>query len=259
MAPSLLQRNQLDYALRISGYHNECEVEGGEWVAADATFAPGRCFLSYSEAGASQVMVATSLPNIARALAEEGYVPHSGVTLPTGAVSAFLMDVPDLHAALRRLFELSRSLPSAPLDRFQEKTRTLPKTTEVERLVVQRVGQDIFREALMDFWSGRCAVTGLDQPELLRASHMKPWADCASDAERLDPFNGLLLAVHWDAAFDCGLVTFSDDGAAQLSGKLSEGARNLLLRAPSSAPGISGLRAGHTVFLQHHRARIWRP
>jgi predicted restriction endonuclease len=150
-------------------------------------------------------------------------------------------------------------LPSAPLDRFQETTRTLPKTTEVERLVAQRVGQHIFREALMDFWSGRCAVTGLDQPELLRASHMKPWADCASDAERLDPFNGLLLAVHWDAAFDCGLVTFSDDGAAQLSEKLSEGARNLLLRAPSSAPSISGLRAAHTVFLQYHRARIWRP
>jgi putative restriction endonuclease len=43
---------------------------------------------------------------------------------------------------------------------------------------------------------------------------MKPWADCASDAERLDPFNGLLLAVHWDAVFDCGLVTFADDGTA---------------------------------------------
>jgi putative restriction endonuclease len=258
MAPSLLQRNQLDYALRISGYHNECEVEGGEWVAADATFAPGRCFLAYSEAGANQMIVATSLPNVARALAEEGYVPNSGSALPTGAVRAFLVNVPDLHAAVRRLFELSRSLPSAPLDRFQERTRTLPKTTEVERLIVQRVGQDIFREALMDFWSGRCAVTGLDQPELLRASH-KPWADCASDAERLDPFNGLLLAIHWDAAFDCGLVTFSDDGAAQLSGKLSEGARDLLLRAPSSAPCISGLRAGHMVFLQHHRARVWRP
>jgi hypothetical protein len=193
---AILSASQHVYALRISGYHNECEVEG-EWVAADATFAPGRCFLAYSEAGASQVIVATSLQNVARAFAEEGHVPLSGVVLPTGAVNAFLVGVPDLHAAVRRLFELSRSLPSAPLDRFQEKTRALPKTTEVERLVVQRVGQDIFREALMDFWSGRCA--GLDQPELLRASHMKPRADCASDAERLDPFNGLLLAIHWDA------------------------------------------------------------
>jgi putative restriction endonuclease len=258
MAASLLQRNQLDYALRISGYHNECKVEG-EWVAADATFAPGRCFLAYSQSSVSKLIVATSLSHVARAFSEEGYVPYHDVGLPTGAIGAFLIDVPNLHAAVRRLFELSRSLPSAPLDRFHETTRSLPATTEVERLVVQRIGQDIFREALMDFWSGRCAVTGLDQPELLRASHMKPWADCASNAERLDPFNGLLLAVHWDAAFDCGLVTFADDGAAELSGKMSQRARDLLLRAPSSPPRLSGLRARHMPFLQHHRARIWSP
>ena len=38
-------------------------------------------------------------------------------------------------------------------------------------------------------------------PELLRASHAKPWAK-ASDIERLDSFNGLLLSVHLDAMFD---------------------------------------------------------
>jgi hypothetical protein len=258
MALSLLQRNQLDYALRIGGYHNQCEGEG-EWVAADATFAPGRCFLAYSQAGVSQVIVATSLPHVARGFAEEGHAPHSEVALPAGAIGAFLIEAPDLHAAVRRLFELSRSLPSAPLDRFLEKSRSLPRTTDVERHVVQRIGQDIFREALIDFWSARCALTGLDQPELLRASHMKPWKDCASDAERLDPFNGLLLAAHWDAAFDCGLVSFANDGVAHLSGKLSEEARNLLLRAPSCPPRIFGLRAGHIPFLQYHRARIWKP
>jgi putative restriction endonuclease len=258
MAASLLQRNQLDYALRISGYHNECKVEG-EWVAADATFAPGRCFLTYIQPVASQVIVATTLPHVARTFSEEGRVLYRGIALPTGAVGAFLIDAPDLHAAVRRLFELSRSLPSAPLDRFHEKTRSLPATTEVERLVVQRIGQDIFREALMDFWSGRCAVTGLDQPELLRASHVKRWADCVSDAERLDPFNGLLLAVHWDAAFDCGLVTFEDDGAVRLSGKLTPEARTLLLRPPSSLPRVTGLRVGHMPFLQYHRSQIWKP
>lgn len=244
MVLSHVLRNQLDYALRIGGYHNACEVEG-EWVAADATFAPGRCFLAYSQAGASQVIVAGSLPHVARAFAEEGHVPHPGVALPTGAVAAFLIDVPDLHAAVRRLFELSRSLPSAPLDRFHENTHSLPTTTEVERLVVQRIGQSIFREALMDFWSGRCAVTGLDQPEMLRASHMKPWADCVSDAERLDPFNGVLLAVHWDAAFDCGLVTFADDGAVQLPANCRKrraiffcARRYALLASPDYGSGI---------------------
>src|SRR5580704_69320 len=104
MAPSLLQRNQLDYALRISGYHNECKVEG-EWIAADATFAPGRCFLAYIQPGASQVIVATSLPHVARAFTEEGHVLYDDAGLPTEAVGAFLIDVPDLHVAVRRLFE----------------------------------------------------------------------------------------------------------------------------------------------------------
>lgn len=54
----------------------------------------------------------------------------------------------------------------------------------------------------MDFWSGRCGVTGIDQPELLRTSHIKPWAVCATDDERMAPINGLLLAANWDAAFD---------------------------------------------------------
>jgi hypothetical protein len=43
----------------------------------------------------------------------------------------------------------------------------------------------------------------------------------------------------WDAAFDCGLVTFSDGGAAQLPEKLSEGTRNLLLR-PHPLPASPG-------------------
>lgn len=59
---------------------------------------------------------------------------------------------------------------------------------------MQRVGQDIFRQGLMECWESRCAITGLAIPELLRASHIKPWADCATDAERLDVYNGLLLA-----------------------------------------------------------------
>ena len=52
-------------------------------------------------------------------------------------------------------------------------------------------------------------MTGLDVPELLRASHIKPWADCGTDAERLDVFNGLLLAPHLDAAFDAGFITIA--------------------------------------------------
>jgi hypothetical protein len=51
------------------------------------------------------------------------------------------------------------------------------------------------------------AVTGIAQPALLRASHIKPWAHCGNNAERLDVHNGFLLTADWDAAFDAGLVS----------------------------------------------------
>ena len=80
------------------------------------------------------------------------------------------------------------------------------------RLVIQRIGQDVFRQALMDYWGGRCPLTGITEPALLRAPHIIPWADC-TDAQRLDVHNWLLLSALWDAAFDQGLVSFADDGA----------------------------------------------
>jgi hypothetical protein len=72
-----------------------------------------------------------------------------------------------LHAALDRVYKLAVSLPDAPLTRFQLKTAGLPRTTEAERLVVQRIGQDVFRGALIDYWGGRCPLTGITDPALL--------------------------------------------------------------------------------------------
>jgi hypothetical protein len=42
-----------------------------------------------------------------------------------------------------------------PLARFRAKTAGLPRTTEAECLVIQRIGQDVFRDTLMDYWAGR--------------------------------------------------------------------------------------------------------
>ena len=56
--------------------------------------------------------------------------------------------------ALDRLYRLAVSLPDAPLERFHAKTAALPRTTEAERLVIQRIGQNVFRDALMDYWGG---------------------------------------------------------------------------------------------------------
>jgi hypothetical protein len=256
MILSPIARNVLDMALRNNGYHIAVVAPEG-WLGADATFAPGRCFVSYAAGSRHHAIVAPSLPQVARAFAEEGHAEEGGVPLPPGASAAFTVPIDVLPGAVRRIFELSRSLPTAPLDRFSDKVRALPRTTEAERLVVERVGQDIFREALLDLWSGRCAVTGLDQPEMLRASHMKPWGKCESDAERLDPMNGLLLAAHWDAAFDRGLVTFADDGTPLLSSRLSASSRALLVPPTSPVPRLANLRAANLPYLRHHREYVW--
>ncbi len=145
--------------------------------------------------------------------------PGEAVPRPDGGIA---VSVEELGPIIRRMARLARSLPTAPLDTFVTQTLALPKTTEAERLVVQRVGQDVFRAALLDFWNARCPLTGIAHPRLLRASHMKPWADCDTDAERLDVHNGLLLAAHLDAAFDAGLISFEMDGSLAVSPALAD-------------------------------------
>ena len=140
-------------------------------------------------------------------------------------------------------------------DEFKKKTATMPKTTEAERLAVQRVGQGLFRGALLDYWQGKCCVTGLDVPELLRASHIRPWAQCETDEQRLDLFNGLLLAPHLDALFDAGLMTVDAGGVVQLSAKLAAEQRDAL-GLPAELK-VAALRAEHNAYLDFHRLNVW--
>jgi putative restriction endonuclease len=224
------------------------------WLPAGSSHAPLDVWLTADAGG--QLVAAFSRPDLAGALADLG--APTAVPLPAGAAAALkVADIGELHRLLRRAYQLARSLPNEPLRDFQQKTATLPRTTEAERLVIQRVGQDIFRAGLMDYWEGKCAITGLAVPELLRASHIKPWADCETDAERLDVFNGLLLAPHLDAAFDQGFITVADDGAVILSGALGQEERGLLGLA--RVLRVGKLADGHRAFLPWHRSKIFRP
>jgi hypothetical protein len=199
--------------------------------------------------------VAVSHANVALALGEFG--TPLDVSPPQNATGGrCVSNMVAVHRLLRRAFQLSRSLPNALLDQYLARASSLPKSTEAERLVVQRVGQDIFRNGLLQYWEGRCAITGLAVPALLKASHIKPWASCESDTERLDVFNGLLLAPHLDAAFDSGLITVGDDGTVIISSALDDAARRILsLDRPLR---LSGVSEGHRAFLPWHRDRVFK-
>lgn len=154
-----------------------------------------------------------------------------------------------LRAALSRAFHLARSLPSFPFVQFEAEVAQLGNT-EIELIVRQRIGQGYFRAALEDYWGGCCPLTGIRQRELLRASHIVPWAECKSDQERLSVHNGLLLAAHWDAAFDKGLVSFDDDGRVLVKNGLDAVAERLL--APESIQPLT-LDPVHREQLAWHR------
>lgn len=90
-------------------------------------------------------------------------------------------------------------------------------------LTKQRKGQDYFRRMILANYGGRCALTGIDIPQLLLASHIIPWADKSHKKDRLNPCNGICLSALYDKAFDQGLITISPDNySVILSSALQE-------------------------------------
>ena len=73
--------------------------------------------------------------------------------------------------------------------------------------VKQRVNQDAFRSMILNLYEKRCALTGINIPALLVASHIIPWA--VNQQERLNPENGLCLSALYDKAFDKGFISFA--------------------------------------------------
>lgn len=244
--------SRLEKAAVDNGFDRELPA-AGEWQVFASTQSPLCIWLGMTVGRA--FAVALSQHNVAVALGTLGEPLEE--TLPTGAEGARVVpDIPTLHRLIRRAFQLSKSLPDELLHVFVARTATLPRTTEAERLVIQRVGQDIFRQGLLDFWEGRCAITGLAVPELLRASHIKPWAACETDAERLDVYNGLLLAPHFDAAFDQGFITVADTGEVVVSPGLDRNARQAI--GLLDLVSVQAPLGNHRSYLLWHRDRVFR-
>lgn len=92
--------------------------------------------------------------------------------------------------------------------------------TQRTQLVIARRGQGIYRSNVR-LVEKSCRVTGLTEPQHLVASHIKPWSN-SNDLEKLDGHNGLLLSPHIDHLFDKGFISFTNQGAFLLSGRLRE-------------------------------------
>ncbi len=84
----------------------------------------------------------------------------------------------------------------------------------------RRINQSVFRKWIMGIYGNACCVTGLNVPEVLRASHIVSWANDKSN--RMNPSNGLCLSATYDAAFDRHLISFDDDYRMVLSKRIRD-------------------------------------
>lgn len=93
-------------------------------------------------------------------------------------------------------------------------------STEKETLVKARRGQGLFRKNV-EARETACRLTGITNPALLIASHIKPWRVCQSAKERLDGANGLLLTPDADHLFDRGFISFDEGGGVIVSPRVA--------------------------------------
>ena len=88
------------------------------------------------------------------------------------------------------------------------------------RAVKTRVNQSVFRQMILKTYENRCAISGIDLPELLVAGHIVPWAE--NEHERLNPENGLCLSNLYDRAYEKGLICVGTDYRLLLSRQLKD-------------------------------------
>ena len=181
------------------------------------------------------------------ALALAHLIDHQTVTLVSGNYVADISkpsDTVDIHIEdwENRIEEGIRSAPDI-------------SDTEKETLVKARRGQGKYRKLLLER-ECRCRITGVNKPEHLIASHIKPWRSADND-ERLDPENGFMLTPTIDHLFDKGFISFENDGSILLADVADRDAMERMGLVGESAPtNIGSLRDGQKHYLGWHRTSI---
>jgi len=239
--PGFLIETEATRAAHRMGWRIPGEVQGA-WLPFTSHTIPGTLYLAAAHVDGPWIVALSDAAQLP--------MPPSDIAGP-GAARLSVATLGQLHTTLDQIYHQALS-PTSLLQTFQTATATLPRETEAERMRVERIGQDLFRSHLLQVWNHTCPLTGITDAALLRASHIIPWAACDSDAERLNPDNGLLLSALWDAAFDHGIVSFTDDGTPLFGETLSPAARAQLFHTSPLA-----MSTPQKVRMDHHRRNIF--
>lgn len=159
------------------------------------------------------------------------FTQSSGIKIPN-----------DVAEAIRRSRQW-KSNGTLPIIESEEDSETTYKAW-----VEARIGQQRFRENLLQYWEG-CSVTGCSFQEALLASHIVPWSK-ASNKERLDTYNGLLLTPNLDRLFDSYLISFNQSGEILISKSINS--KTMLQLGITPAMKLRKVEARHNHFLRQH-------
>ena len=124
---------------------------------------------------------------------------------------------------------------------------------ERETIVSQRIHQREFRRVLLRKYS-HCCLCPVSNPELLTASHIKPWAYSTAE-EKTDPDNGLLLCPNHDSLFDKGFISFDKTGKILIANELSEINRTFMNVNPNTTIDMND---NMNTFMEYHRNHVFK-
>ena len=147
--------------------------------------------------------------------------------------------------------KISDEVIAADIDKEAEKLSCEGK--EKLAYVKARVNQGIFRDKLLKRYD-ECCMCKVSNPQLLVASHIKPWAAC-EPKEKLDEDNGFLLCPNHDALFDKGYITFDDYGYVIVSTELKIADKECMNLEDAN---LLCLTDGNKKYLKYHRENIFK-
>src|SRR5450432_906030 len=128
------------------------------------------------------------------------------------------------------------------------------RETEREAIVLARRGQGTFKANMMRI-ERACRITGVTREEHLRASHCKPWRD-ASNQERLDGENGLLLTPSIDHLFDRGFIGFDNNGDLIVSPVAHLESLQKMGLDPKRTKNVGSFANGQSHYIEFHRENV---
>jgi HNH endonuclease len=131
-----------------------------------------------------------------------------------------------------------------------------PTVRETDRLALIRArkGQGLFKERVSEIES-KCRITGVTNPVHLIASHCKPWRD-ATNEERPNGENRLLLTPSIDHLFDRGFIGFEDNGRLIISPVAHRPSLQRMGIDTAGIVNVGGFTSGQKQFLDFHRNAV---